>query len=322
MDESVALDDRRVASLEARRDTTQSHPVARESGEGAAEAAGVEANIILISHPRHQRIGTRFSLRPGAALEIGRSPNAEVSLPEVPSVSRNHSRLEYLVGLVVIRDLGSTNGTYVNDRLIDGPSVLRSGDRFQVGAVHFKFLHEQDVEHAYHNAIYDLVARDGLTEIFNKRKFDEEIEKEFSRARRYGRPLSLIMVDVDHFKEVNDSHGHLAGDFILKQIAGRLSSCLRAEQIIARVGGEEFAILCPETDSSSATILAEKLRTRIAEAPCLFGETAISVTCSFGVAQFEAETQSAPQLLEAADRALYASKASGRNKVTKSIPRF
>lgn len=322
MDDPLVLDDRRVASLESRRDTTQSHPVARESAEGVAEAAGVEANIILLSHPRQQHIGSRFSLRPGGALEIGRSPNAEVSLPDVPSVSRNHSRLEYLVGLVVIRDLGSTNGTYVNDRLIDGPTVLRSGDRFQVGAVHFKFLHEQDVEHAYHIAIYDLVARDGLTEIFNKRKFDEEIEKEFSRARRYGRPLSVIVVDVDHFKDVNDKHGHLAGDFVLKQIAARLASCLRAEQILARIGGEEFAILCPETDSSSAALLAEKLRARVAESPCLFGATAIGVTCSFGVAQFEGETQSASQLFQEADRALYGSKANGRNKVTKSVSRL
>ena len=125
--------------------------------------------------------------------------------------------------------------------------MLRSGDRFQTAAVHFKFLHEQDVESAYHLAIYELVAKDGLTEIFNKRKFEEELQREFARAQRHQRPLSLIIFDLDEFKTINDTYGHLCGDFILKQVASLARELVRPEQVLARVGGDEFVILAPET---------------------------------------------------------------------------
>jgi two-component system, cell cycle response regulator len=297
----------------ARRPTTQSNTVP-----GASPRAGdaSEANIILISHPQNRNIGRRFRLAPGQGLEIGRSPQAEVPLPEVPSVSRNHARLEYQAGVVVLRDLQSTNGTAVNDRLIDRPTVLRSGDRFQVGAVHFKFLHERDVEQAYHDAIFELVVRDGLTGVFNKRKFDEEIEREFARARRYDRALSLVLVDIDFFKSVNDRHGHLAGDFVLQQVAARMGRVLRVEQILARVGGEEFAVVCPETDAAGAVEVAEKLREEVSREPCRSGTISISVTCSFGVAQRTAAMGASTELSAAADAALYRSKQDGRNRVT------
>jgi diguanylate cyclase (GGDEF)-like protein len=275
-----------------------------------------EANIILISHPQNKNIGRRFRLTPGQGVEIGRSPQAEVPLPEVPSVSRNHARLEYQAGVVILRDLQSTNGTAVNDRLIDRPTVLRSGDRFQVGAVHFKFLHERDVEQAYHDAIFELVIRDGLTGVFNKRKFDEEIEREFARAKRYERSLSLILADIDFFKSVNDRHGHLAGDFVLQQVAARMQRVLRVEQVLARVGGEEFAVVCPETDAAGAVEVAEKLRREVAGEPCRSGTISISVTCSFGVAQRTAAMTASTELAAVADAALYRSKQDGRNRVT------
>jgi len=296
-----------------RRQTTQSNTVP-EASPGPGDAA--EANIILISHPQNKNIGRRFRLAPGQGLEIGRAPQAEVTLPEVPSVSRNHARLEYQAGLVILRDLQSTNGTAVNDRLIDRPTVLRSGDRFQVGAVHFKFLHERDVEQAYHDAIFELVVRDGLTGVFNKRKFDEEIEREFARATRYERPLSLILVDIDFFKAVNDRHGHLAGDFVLQQVAARMQRVLRAEEVLARVGGEEFAVVCPETDAAGAVEVAEKLRNEVAREPCRSGTISISVTCSFGVAQRTPAMASSTELSAVADAALYRSKQNGRNRVT------
>jgi diguanylate cyclase (GGDEF)-like protein len=297
----------------ARRQTTQSNTV---PGTSPASGDAAEANIILISHPQNKNIGRRFRLAPGQGLEIGRSPQAEVTLPEVPSVSRNHARLEYQGGVVILRDLQSTNGTAVNDRLIDRPTVLRSGDRFQVGAVHFKFLHERDVEQAYHDAIFELVIRDGLTGVFNKRKFDEEIEREFARANRYERALSLILADIDFFKAVNDRHGHLAGDFVLQQVAARMRRVLRVEQVLARVGGEEFAIVCPETDASGAVEVAEKLREEIAREPCRSGTISISVTCSFGVAQRTAAMASSTELSAVADAALYRSKQNGRDRVT------
>src|SRR5262245_22184081 len=218
-----------------------------------------EADIILIAHPESQRLGSRYRLSPGTTLEIGRSAAVGISLPEVMSISRKHARLRYIGPVVTIEDLGSTNGTYVNGQPVHGRTVLRSGDRFQTAAVHFKFLHEQDVESAYHLAIYELVAKDGLTEIFNKRKLEEELQREHARAARHQRPLSLIIFDLDEFKKINDTYGHLCGDFVLKQVASVARDLVRPEQMLARVGGDEFVILAPETPIAGAEALATKL---------------------------------------------------------------
>ena len=286
--------------------------------EGAVPAAalGLEADVILIAHPEHRRLGNRFRLSPGGNLEIGRSPTAQVSLPEVPSLSRSHARLRFAGNRVVLEDLGSRNGTFVNDRQVQGgPVELRSGDRFQVGSVHFKFLHERDVEHAYHEAIYQMVMRDGLTEVYNQRKFQEEATREFARAQRHARPLVRVLLDIDHFKQVNDTYGQLCGDAVLKQLAGRVAALLRPEQIFARLGGEEFGILCPETGLEGATALAEKLRELFEREPFQTGPSVLGVTCSFGVAELAREMGALDDLVAAADRALYRAKRDGRNRV-------
>ncbi|HEX6899579.1 MAG TPA: GGDEF domain-containing protein [Thermoanaerobaculia bacterium] len=274
-----------------------------------------EADIILIAHPESQRLGSRYRLSPGTTLEIGRSAAVGISLPEVMSISRKHARLRYIGPVVTIEDLGSTNGTYVNGQPVHGRTVLRSGDRFQTAAVHFKFLHEQDVESAYHLAIYELVAKDGLTEIFNKRKFDEEMQREFARATRHQRPLSLIIFDLDEFKTINDTYGHLCGDFILKQVASLTRDVVRPEQVLARVGGDEFVILAPETGAEGAEALASKIRDRVAGYEHRYGDIRIPVSSSFGVAELRREMSTPQDLYHAADEALLLSKRNGRNRV-------
>ncbi|MEM7049013.1 MAG: GGDEF domain-containing protein [Acidobacteriota bacterium] len=291
---------------------TTEHGVVDEDVTGS----DVEANLILIAHPDGQRLGTRLRMTSGTSLEVGRAPSSDISLPEVLSISRQHARIHYRGRRVALEDLGSTNGTYVNGQLINGPTVLHSGDRFQVAAVHFKFLHEQDPEHAYYETIYDLMTRDGLTEIFNKRKYEEEAEREFARAVRHDRPLSLIMFDLDDFKLINDNYGHLCGDFVLKQVTSLVRELIRPEQVFARVGGDEFVILAPETDSQGAVALASKLRERIAGLEYHYCDFTVSVTCSFGVAQFETGMVQREDLYEAADQALFLSKRAGRNRVT------
>lgn len=296
--------------------TTQSFESAtRGRGRHGAPGAEVEADIILIAHPENQRLGSRFRLSPGTSLEIGRASSVGISLPEVMSISRKHARLRYLGSAVTVEDLGSTNGTYINGMPVRGRAVLKSGDRFQTAAVHFKFLHEQDVESAYHYAIYELVARDGLTEIFNKRKFDEEFSREFARAIRHERPLSLVIFDLDEFKTINDTYGHLCGDFVLKQIASLTRELLRPEQLFARVGGDEFVILAPETSAEGAHALAGKLRDRVDSLDYRYGEAKIPVTCSFGVAELGDGMTMSQDLYHAADRALFQSKRAGRNRV-------
>lgn len=287
-----------------------------ERGANGSSRSAVDADLILIAHPEHQRLGTRFRLHPSSSMEIGRAPTSEISLPEVLSISRQHARLHYRGRRVVIEDLGSTNGTYVNGTLIQEPTVLHSGDRFQVAGVHFKFLHEKDPEHAFHLTISDLVTRDGLTEIYNKRKYEEEAEREWARAIRHGRPLSLVLFDLDDFKLINDNYGHLCGDFVLKRVTSLVREVLRPEQIFARVGGDEFAILTPETEASGAEALATKLRDRIASLEYDYCGCTVSVTCSFGIAPLGPAMESQEALYEAADRALFLSKRAGRNRVT------
>jgi len=289
-------------------------------GRKATHRPSVEANVILIAHPEDKMLGTRYRLPPNGSLEIGRSAFADISLPDVRSISRSHARLRHNGYSVEVEDLGSTNGTFLNDRPVEEAQTLRSGDRFQVGAVHFKFLHEQDPEHAYHEAIYQLVVYDGLTQTYNRRKFNEELLREFDRAERHERPLSLVIFDIDHFKEVNDNYGHLAGDHVLQQLAKRVRTFLRPEQAFSRVGGEEFAILSPETDGEGAATLAEKLRRAIAENTFHYSGVDLEITCSFGVAEIDRTMTNPDAFYEAADRALYRSKHGGRNRVSRHPP--
>jgi diguanylate cyclase (GGDEF)-like protein len=315
----ISTDGIQIGSASSSSRTSDQATVIDTARPGVA-AAGFEAAVILIAHPENRRLGTRFRVTPGSTLEIGRSQESQISLPEVPSLSRVHARIRFAEGLVSLEDLGSRNGTFVNDRATKGSIELRSGDRFQVGAVHFKFLHERDVEHAYYEAIHEMVVRDGLTGVHNRRKFIEEATREVARALRYKRELALILIDIDHFKAVNDTHGHLAGDAALKQLAVRFSSQVRAEEVFARIGGEEFAVLCPETDLEGATALAEKLRAACERKPFDCAGIEVGVTCSFGVAQLGGEMSKLDDLIRAADRALYRAKSEGRNRVSAAAP--
>ncbi len=276
---------------------------------------GPEANIIMIAHPRSQNLGARYRFRPGSTVILGRGKNTDVSIPDASSLSRRHASLTYRIESVILEDLGSTNGTYVNDVRIEQPTLLRSGDRFQIGSVHFKFLQDRDVENAYHQAIHEMMVRDGLTQTANKRKYEEEAVREVARAKRYGRPLSLILFDVDCFKAVNDTNGHLCGDFVLKEIVHLVNDFFRKEQTFARVGGDEFAVLTPEARIDGARILAERLRARVANHEFAYAGTPLRVTCSFGVAEYHSDMKGPQELFEAADRALYRAKHAGRNAV-------
>jgi diguanylate cyclase (GGDEF)-like protein len=243
---------------------------------------------------------------------IGRSSKSEIQIDQ-ESVSRNHAKIINTGKNIILRDLGSTNGTYVNDQLID-EYVLRDGDFIKIGRTIFKFLSGGNIENAYHEEIYRLTTVDGLTQIFNRRYFLEQFEREVSRAKRYRRELSLMMFDIDHFKDINDSYGHLAGDYVLKQLATVIKGKIRREDILARYGGEEFVIILPEIDGGNAVIFAEKVRKIVEKAPFKFEDTRISVTISVGLGTLT-ESDDAASLIKRADEKLYEAKAAGRNCV-------
>lgn len=163
--------------------------------------------------------------------------------------------------------------------------------------------------------------RDGLTGLINRREIDRSLNYELERAKRYGTDLSLVMLDIDKFKSVNDEYGHQAGDEILRILARRLFGNVRATDRVGRYGGEEFTIMLPETNTEVALVLADRLREKIAEETFEFylaeGEKiSLSITVSMGVAGYSPEVQSLEQLVRASDKALYRSKENGRNLVT------
>jgi diguanylate cyclase (GGDEF)-like protein len=258
-------------------------------------------------------LGRKYNLE-GQNILIGRSSKADVQIDQ-ESVSRNHAKIINAGKSIILRDLGSTNGTYVNDQLID-EYVLSDGDFIKIGRTIFKFLSGGNIENAYHEEIYRLTTVDGLTQIYNRRYFLEQLDREVSRAKRYRRELSLIMFDIDRFKNINDTYGHLAGDYVLTQLATVLKGKIRREDVLARYGGEEFAIVLPEIDGPNAASFAEKVRKLIEKAPFKFEDTKISVTVSIGVATASGdETADAAALIKRADDKLYEAKEAGRNCV-------
>ena len=195
-------------------------------------------------------------------------------------------------------------------------STLRDGDQLKIGRSILKFMSGNNVETSYHEEIFRLMTVDALTQTFNKRHFNDALEREFHRSLRYERALSLVLFDVDHFKKVNDTHGHLAGDRVLQKLCAAIKPRLRQQDLLARVGGEEFAILLPEVPLDGARITAEKARRIAEETKVVHGDVTISLTISLGAAVLDGAAMKAPlALYELADTNLYAAKQSGRNRV-------
>ncbi|MDC0707794.1 GGDEF domain-containing protein [Stigmatella sp. ncwal1] len=258
-------------------------------------------------------LGHKYDLGRSEIL-IGRSSKSDISLDQ-ESVSRNHARITNTVKGVFIQDLGSTNGTFVNDDAVKSAQELRNGDLVKIGRTIFKFIAGGNIEAAYHDEIYRLTTMDGLTQVHNRRYFDEQLDREVSRSRRYERVLSLVMFDVDHFKHINDKRGHLAGDYVLKHLASTVSVNIRREDVFARYGGEEFGILLPEVDAKGTWLFAEKVRQMVEQAHFVFDKHTISVTISLGIATLLPEHREPSELVRAADEKLYEAKNTGRNRV-------
>ncbi len=166
------------------------------------------------------------------------------------------------------------------------------------------------------NEHLDRLARiDPLTDAANRRHFHACLEAELARAGRYGRECSLVIVDIDHFKQINDRHGHAGGDDALRHFVQITREQLRTQDELGRLGGEEFAVLLPETGLESAIAVTERIRRAVEATPARFEDVLIPMTASFGVARWQSFAESADALLQRADKALYAAKSGGRNRV-------
>ncbi|HUJ61723.1 MAG TPA: GGDEF domain-containing protein [Kofleriaceae bacterium] len=252
------------------------------------------------------------------AVLIGRSPKAEIRIDD-DGMSRSHARIHYEAGAAWVEDLASRNGTFVNGERIAAAVKLEDGDKIQVGrATVLRFAFQDALDESFHENLMSSALRDGLTKLFNKRYLLDRLDSELKFAVRHEAALSLIMLDLDHFKRINDTQGHLAGDAVLSHLASVLTRAVRNEDVVARFGGEEFAIVLRAIGIEHAAGLAERLRKLIENTAIPFQGRELKATVSIGVAGYPSTPVKTPdQLVEAADQALYRAKHAGRNRVSR-----
>jgi two-component system, cell cycle response regulator len=272
-----------------------------------------EACLVHI-YPSGPTMGCRYPLadRP---LVIGRGEDSDIRLND-HSVSRRHAIIEPTPEGYYVCDQQSTNGTFVNDKQLDSSWLLQDGDYLRVGNCLYRYLAGGNIEAEYHEEIYRLTILDGLTQIHNQRYLNEFLEREVIRSQRHSRPLSVLMLDIDRFKSINDTFGHLCGDFVLRELADLIRGSVRKEDLFARCGGEEFVLVLVETTREGAVEVAERLRDAVASHQFRFEANPVTFTISIGVSTTIGDaTTSSTSLLKAADDNLYKAKRAGRNRV-------
>jgi two-component system cell cycle response regulator len=251
---------------------------------------------------------------------IGRGQQVDIQVVD-DGISRRHAVIEQRGDLMLLRDLDSTNGTFCNGERID-EHILEDGDKIQIGATTIlKFNFHDSLEETFQRQIYDSALRDGLTKIFNRKYFLERLESEFAYAARHESHLSLVMFDIDHFKNINDTYGHLAGDYALVTLSQAVQQTIRKEDVFARYGGEEFAVICRGIDLGGAAAFGERIRQCVEEQQFVYNEISLLVTISAGVAAAPGMRQTI-DLIRAADDALYQAKRQGRNQVVSGSVRL
>ncbi|HEX7502501.1 MAG TPA: GGDEF domain-containing protein [Acidobacteriota bacterium] len=249
---------------------------------------------------------------------IGREKVNDIALND-GKVSKVHCEMSVIrsgkgVDQIYILDLDSTNGTFVNgDAVVQVP--LRGGDKIQVGDTIMQLSFSDEIEREYHAKLFDFAARDALTGLYNKRFIINELENYCRIARRSSRAFSIIMIDIDDFKKINDRYGHLSGDEYLKHFAGLIHSSLRDQDIAGRIGGEEFLIILPETAIDGALQLAVRVRKHVEDFVMEHRNFKIQTTISAGVCQYEGKIKDTKEFLELADQALYEAKKAEKNQV-------
>lgn len=252
-------------------------------------------------------------------MSVGRHPGSDVVLDD-SGVSRNHAKLVKSGNNFILMEVSARNGTLVQGKPVESEIILSDGDYVQLGPrVAFRFSLVDEKQESLLHRLYESSNRDSLTNAYNRKHFDERLVSELAYAQRHEGKLALIVFDIDYFKKVNDTKGHPAGDAVLRHVAGLAMSRLRSEDLFARIGGEEFAILLRGVDLPAAARLAERLRTMISARPALFEGHYVPVTVSLGCAAIPCPSApTAEELVRRADERLYRAKTEGRNRVCSS----
>jgi diguanylate cyclase (GGDEF)-like protein len=294
--------------LDGEPDQTQRISVAKVQAASRNKSAG----LVVIEG---MNLGSIYVLERGSYL-IGRSPDAHIHIDNY-LVSRFHAELRLNSGdppRCTLRDLESTNGTMVNDERVE-ERLLEDGDKIRVGDHVLKYVYQDEQDLKFHARVHEMIRYDDLTGLLAKSSFYKELSREISRSRRRGNPLSVLMMDIDHFKAVNDTHGHLVGSAVLQQIGVVIRDTFRGEDLSGRYGGEEFITFFPETSKADAIRGAERLRRRIADHMFRYRELRLQITISIGISTMPEDGTGLEPLIQKADIALYEAKDLGRNLV-------
>jgi diguanylate cyclase (GGDEF)-like protein len=286
--------------------TTRTPVIAPRRPEGQGDA------YLVHIYPPGPTMGHRYKL--DGPLLIGRGEDCQIRIEDF-SVSRRHATIAPRPDGYQLTDMGSTNGSFVNDQPVQSTTLV-DGAYIRIGKWIFRFLAGGNVESEYHEEIYRLAIIDGLTQTHNRRYLIEFLDRELARSARHGRPLSVVMFDIDKFKVINDDHGHLAGDYTLREIVRLVQQQLSSDDLLARYGGEEFACVLVESTPTQAMLFAEKLRQAVAAHPFTYEDRCFPVTISLGVAgTLGGETIAPLEILKRADDRMYQAKNTGRNRV-------
>jgi len=287
----------------------------------APDLAGTIArkNVPILMFLQGESVGRKHRLK-DAETVIGRAADCAIQLTDV-EVSRNHSAISYAnlddpesAPQCILRDLNSKNGTFVNGKRIT-VHALQDKDIISLGATALGYYLKDEVEVQFDAELYSMATVDSLTGVYNKQYFYREFQREMKRVERGQTSVSLVFCDLDHFKRVNDTHGHLAGDYVLRKLGEILLGNVREYDICARYGGEEFAIILAATDMEGAKMVAERLRQRVENCRFEYEGIVIPMTISIGVATNREDLYTVTGMIQAADDALYRAKKSGRNRV-------
>jgi len=286
------------------------------------ESQKIEHLIILtIIGGNEIDFGKHFLLEKTKTL-IGRDSSNDIFIND-EKISKAHCKVSIVkssqgIEQIIIKDLDSTNGTYVNGELIEQIS-LNAGDKIQVGDTMLRLSFSDELEKEYHAKLFNYAVRDSHTGLYNKRFIINELENISRIARRSGRAFSIIIIDIDDFKQINDLYGHVSGDEYLKSITELFTQSLREQDIAGRIGGEEFLVILPETAIDGAFQLAVRIRKAVEDFVLDYLNFKIKTTISAGVCQYEKTIKDMNELLDIADQALYEAKRSGKNNVMQAL---
>jgi len=274
--------------------------------------AGRKGCLLMISG---SGIGQVFDLAKSVSV-FGRGREVDFQLT-APSISRTHFMIERKSGEYIISDQQSFNGTYVNRKRIERPTVLKEGDKIFAGELKLRFSLLDAADDSYHTQIRSMAVKDGLTGVFNKAYFLDFLQNEFQFSQRHHSPISLIFMDIDHFKTLNDTMGHDAGDQVLRELSKLVRDMERNYDLLARYGGEEFVVLLRGVTLDQTVAVAERIRAMIENYCFIYQGKILKTTVSMGVSIYKGgEEYNRPgEFVQAADARLYRAKLTGRNQV-------